>query len=1298
MRKARSEARMGVRGRRLLAALVVAIAATLASSVPADALLQRGHTFSASFGAAFGEGGTDKLSGPTAVAVNEATVGETAGDAYVLDTANNRVVRFAPGPEHKFLEAWGYGVAGGGAIEQQCVSKCGPGLAGFSPGQFDAPTAIAVDNAVGSQSRGDVYVVANRDQKHAVVDKFSAEGKFLGSFGGSKEEKELAEGGIIVGVAVDQNGVVWVAHEEGTEELLVSRFDGSSKNKQIGEPTEIEIEDVPAETYPARAGFAVDASGHVYVTYEPGGKGPEEISEEEEEIQKQEEGRVRGELPQQPCTLHPCLVAELATSEEDGELSAATVTPDLPGLAGTHSTGVAADFGGPGSGDAYVASASSIAAYTSTHALIERFGAGQLKGGSGVAVDGATNEVFVADASSGLVDVYTPAPAAAPVVQAGSVGASHVGASSAELRATIDPTGADTHYRFLYGTTSCAVPISCTEIPSKPGNDIGQGFGDQRASLLLAGLAPSTTYHLRVVAENSFASGDEAVFSPEEATFTTTSSALTAALPDGRAWELVSPIEKHGATISPIGSEFESGLVEAAGDGSALTYMANTAIGENEAEVEGNISPDYSQLLATRRSGGWSTLDIQPPTKQAEGTLVGLPHEYQWFSSDLSEAIVDPRTELPLSAQTTEATPYLRHNTICRSAPASCFEPLVSAADNTAKSKYERLQEPVLGATPDLKHVVIRSTQPLLAGEKKGGLYERTGGALTAISILPDGTHSTAGNLFLGAEEGDALHDPAISSDGTRVVWRESKSGLGHLYMRDTATNETLQVDEPNSGVPAPIDGEPAPDFKGASIDGSRIFFTSNQRLTTDSTIEEFEGPSANKAPRDLYVFEPEQPAGSRLTDLSVDLRGGEAAAVRGGISTSEDGALVYFVANGVLTPDAEPGDCAFAAGGDSGCTLYVSHDDGTGWETQRIAELSAEDNPDWGHQEHEIGEREASYQLKWMTSRASPDGGYFAFMSSRSLTDYNNADANSGAPDEEVFLYKFGPKGSGSLVCASCNPTGAQPVGVHDVKESGEGIGLLVDRTETWQEVATIGDNSWLAGSVPGWTPIGHEAANYQSRYLADSGRLFFNSSDSLVPADGNSGKEDVYEYEPLGVGSCASANTERGCVALISSGESQRESTFLDASENGDDVFFLTNSSLSPLDTDTSNDVYDARVCAVVGVDPCPTYGASPLPPCSSEACKPPPAAQLTYGAPASSASSGTANGQLGAKTTSTKPGSSKPLTAAQKLAAALKKCHKLRQKKKRLACEKQARKKYAPHRAAARKPAGKSSRNGR
>ena len=67
--------------------------------------------------------------------------------------------------------------------------------------------------------------------------------------------------------------------------------------------------------------------------------------------------------------------------------------------------------------------------------------------------------------------------------------------------------------------------------------------------------------------------------------------------------------------------------------------------------------------------------------------------------------------------------------------------------------------------------------------------------------------------------------------------------------------------------------------------------------------------------------------------------------------------------------------------------------------------------------------------------------------MSAAPITGYDNVDASpaaKGARDEEVFLYD---SATASLRCVSCNPSGARPAGVLDTEESGEGLGLLVDR-----------------------------------------------------------------------------------------------------------------------------------------------------------------------------------------------------------------------------------------------------------
>jgi hypothetical protein len=862
--------------------------------------------------------------------------------------------------------------------------------------------------------------------------------------------------------------------------------------------------------------------------------------------------------------------------------------------------------------------------------------------------------------------------------------------------------GAEPHYRFEYGTTSCAAtPSPCASVPAVPGSYLGAGFGDQPASVDLTSLSPGTTYYVRVVASNEFAEGEHAVIS-EERTFVTAPSTSAPELPDGRAWELVSPAERHGAGIEPI--QVFGGVIQAALDGRSITYMATAPLGESE--PVGNRAPERSQVLSRRTSPGtWTAQDIAPPDESAAGIHLGQPRDYRLFTPELEEALLQPIGTPPLSPLVSEETVYLRNLELgCGDSQAggACYEPLVDPSDDTAKSSFGSNLSALAG-TKDLQHVIIESKVPLTAGESGEGLYEWSkgehGGTLAPVSILPDKVLVPGG---LGASERSTMRATAISEDGSRVIWSDvtNPATAGHLYMREVEKEQTLQVDEPNSGAPVAKLAAAAV-FDTASSDGSKVFFTDPRRLTAESTAPETESLSvASGSPSDLYVFEANKPEGERLVDLTVNPNpsSGEGAGVQGSALASEDGSTVYFVANGVLAEGAKPGNCHPYAPSTNACNLYVVHYNGEEWgKPVFIARLSAGDNPSWGSPAP--GER---YDLEKMTSRVSPNGEYLAFMSSMPLptagrpAGYDNTDANnSSARDEEVYLYHYGPGAvTDNLVCASCDPSGAQPVGVHDIRESGEGDGLVVDRPAIWSKSTKKKEvfDPCLAGSVPGWTALGEDVADYQSNYLTNAGRLFFNSPDALVANDRNEGEEDVYEYEPTGVGSCEADNTELGCVALISGGEAEHESAFLDASESGNDVFFVTSAKLSPVEVEAGYSLYDARVCQGSGAEePCPTTSSVEETHCSDEAtCKAPATPPPLYGAPASSTSSGSGNiaaaqsGVLASKTTA----KAKPLTRAQKLAAALKSCRKLKHKKQRAACEKQAQKRYGAKKESAKK----------
>jgi len=374
-------------------------------------------------------------------------------------------------------------------------------------------------------------------------------------------------------------------------------------------------------------------------------------------------------------------------------------------------------------------------------------------------------------------------------------------------------------------------------------------------------------------------------------------------------------------------------------------------------------------------------------------------------------------------------------------------------------------------------------------------------------------------------------------------------------------------------------------------------------------------------------------------------------------------------------------------------CNLYVRH----AGETRLLAVLSGADYPDWRQ------------ELEGHLARVSANGEWLVFSSQRSLTGYDNRDARSGEPDQEVYLYHAG---TGSLACVSCDPSGARPVGAHLAAHFSP-----VNEAAKWPTEASV------AATVPGWTGGEKEGAMYQPRYLSDTGRVFFDSNDALVSQDVNS-NWDVYEYEPAstppggeGEGSessscgpgAASASvafkgehpftndqhvqgTEpAGCVGLISSGSSPEESAFMDASETGSEVFFMTAAKLSPADVDSAYDVYDAHACTTRS--PCITPVESPPACVTADACRAAPTSQPeVFGAPASATFSGPGN-----LTPPPPPANGK--TAAQiraeRLAIALKLCRKKHNRHNRATCERAARKKYAAVKARAKRASRKAHR---
>jgi hypothetical protein len=497
-------------------------------------------------------------------------------------------------------------------------------------------------------------------------------------------------------------------------------------------------------------------------------------------------------------------------------------------------------------------------------------------------------------------------------------------------------------------------------------------------------------------------------------------------------------------------------------------------------------------------------------------------------AADYQEAIFDPdMAEMGVNSYTT--TPISRDQLFQIGLPGGPYPTTIA----TTPTNYERpgASDFLAGATADFSRVFLESTDhALLSGSPTGtvegahDLYEWAGGALRRlVNVGNDG--SLVSPCGAGLE--------AVSSDGLRVVFKTPdpkanprdpgcEQQPSQLYMRVDGSS-TFDVTEPNTRVEDPT-GAHEVHFQGASVDGLKVFFTTTTELTRDD-----EGIHDEE----LYEYNASAPEGERLTRISRGTTGiAEGGVANEFVMVSPDGSQIYFYAKGKLTPDAQ--DLRSAGEEDQNVYRYDANRPGGG-EIHYIAtirEPSSIARPATGENKKPRPSAPSSEQV-------TPDGRFFVFVAS---DVYGSAFNN---PQELDEIYRYDDV-TGSLMCVSCPGNGAPAKG---------GAILTGLEMQAWNE-----------------TPS-------ENTVSEDGSYVFFQSNDELVPQDvngigGNPGSNtflspwmDVYEWH-------------NGVISLISSGTSSQEAVLAGASATGSDVFFMTHSQLVPQDTDTSDDIYDARI----------------------------------------------------------------------------------------------------------------------
>jgi hypothetical protein len=850
---------------------------------------------------------------------------------------------------------------------------------------------------------------------------------------------------------------------------------------------------------------------------------------------------------------------------------------------------------------------------------------------------------------------------------------SNVGSTDATITAQVETGGLETTYIVQYGTTNAYGSETSAE-------KLVVGTGTVTAQL--SGLQPNTEYYFRVILAN--ADGSKAGLG--DMTFRTLPAGIQG-LPDGRVYEMVTPVEKEDAEVyipdAALGGEQEDeglatpGLSESAINGNAVVYQGDPTH-NGKGESSGNALG--SAYLATRSADdGWSQMSIQPAGRRYT--------EYKGFSSDLSIGVIEAPTEnleleepqLPggKAPTGTHEEGHIEYYDLYRHfLTEDSYQPLFAAIpnrtprelsgvyhdnDGSGHENKEHIPAPVYaGASTSMSQLLFGVNDDALVGgsgpletelaedvrqeitneQSNDYLYDWSAGRPYLVDVLPDGkvapdsvfgAPTFAAFTRAGGNPPDFSH--VISADGSRVFWSELEGEISHGsgLLEGVQIPKALYVRENATAPQSPLNAQneciaPA-DACTIQIDkevgGGGRFWTAS----SDGSKAFFTAPNDGN---DLYEYEVTPTAGQPgvLRDLTPGVE------VQGVIGASEDGTYVYYV-NGSNE-------------------LYMLHEDDGGWEAPtQITTLSSED----GDEVRPISRATVNFATyggghagDWVpdiglrTAEVSPDGQGLVFMSNQSLPVQGFPHGYQNDGQQEVYVYNAQ---ANSLSCASCDPSG-EPPQLNFENERGEGAAAFIPV-------------SWSDSYIP---TVISEGGN----------RVFFDSFMPLVSRDTN-GKLDVYEWEREGTGSCGQGQgADGGCIYLLSGGTGHEPSWLLGASANGSDVFVISRTDLTSDAGDELYKLFDARVDGVEPLAP---------PACSGTGCQGVPGAPPTFATPSSVTFEGVGNFSAPPSGGSTvKAKAQKPQTQAQELKKALKACTG-RAKTDRASCEAKARRRYASKR---------------
>ncbi len=488
-----------------------------------------------------------------------------------------------------------------------------------------------------------------------------------------------------------------------------------------------------------------------------------------------------------------------------------------------------------------------------------------------------------ASASDGHLFAYEPKLEPKPPV-VDSVSVSGLTEGEAVLHAMVNPKGITAHYTLEYVTQQSFEEEGFAAAQVAGEGDLSPTNEAVSVSAPASGLDSGTAYRFRARAENQClpggcageAQGVFTTFAPYAQSGGCPNQALrtgiSAALPDCRAYELVTPSNTGGlAPKAPgIGATLSWSTPPASPSGNSLAYMA---VGGVIPGLDGNAAFNGSAYHSIRTASGWKNEGFGPggpEGAQSDPAALSADHGYLAVSvSELGSLVPDPHAtysyvrypdgsfhlvgEGSLATQTDVSTNYI--------APAGSHIIFESAGSSNPTKQLEP------NAPPD----------------GTAAIYDRTAdGVLHVVSLLPEEVTPSVAAQYRGA-----------SADGSAIAFT---LGLGSPFY--------LRVNDAETLVAAPA----AATFAGLSKDGRYLFYLEGgdlyrfdsqtkeeERITTTGDVTPVNVPSEGTG---AYFLSP--------SPLSVGLNpNGEEPTLGAENLYYWDGSAIHFVGT-VTERDAE--------------------------------------------------------------------------------------------------------------------------------------------------------------------------------------------------------------------------------------------------------------------------------------------------------------------------------------------------------------------------------------------------------